>query len=579
MNAQMQKRGPDGEGFWASADERVMLAHRRLAIIDLAERAAQPMHSEDGEYHIVFNGEIYNYQALRSRLMAQGQRFSTQSDTEVILALYARDGEKAFAQLIGMYAIAIYDTRRDEIILARDPYGIKPLYFFDDGWRFSFASSVKALLAGGVSRIIEPAAEIGFYLFGSVPEPWTWIEGVRAVPAGHSIRVNALGARMAKPFTLLANAFCDPTLINDDDLAALVKETLAQSVQRHRVADVEVGAFLSAGVDSTALVQLMCDQQQRVKTTTLQFAQYRDSANDEAPIAMQTAQRLACDHQTRTIGAQEFGEDLDAFLAAMDQPTLDGINTWMVAKAARERGLKIAVSGIGGDELLQGYPSFHELPKWRSMLALPAHLWPLPWIWRQSMQVLTRQFGLSAKLPALLELGGHWRGLYLLRRGLFMPHELPALIAPERLQFGLQRLTWQAIIDRAMQGHRGHAGNRVALLEANLYLRNQLLRDTDWASMAHGLEVRTPLVDIDVLHALAPHMSRFAQGEGKRILARSVGLPAAFSQRPKTGFTTPIASWLRDDARLQAWRRKPWLERKSQHPSRRYAVAIADYFF
>ncbi|HLJ65054.1 MAG TPA: asparagine synthase (glutamine-hydrolyzing), partial [Stellaceae bacterium] len=337
-------------------------------------RAAQPMVSQDGSLVIVFNGEIYNAPELRGELKRAGCRFRTTSDTEVILQLYAAEGEALVHRLRGMYALAIWDNAHRRLFLARDPYGIKPLYTANDGWTFRFASQVKALLAGGlVSRDPEPAGVIGFHLFGSVPEPFTLYREIRALPAGHTQVIDSGGPREPRPFANLAASLeegCHKRF-KQGEIVDRVRTAVRDSVRAHLLADVEVGHFLSAGVDSGALLGLARDAgQQKIRAITLGFDEFRNTVEDEAPLAAQVADQYGAEHIVRRVDSSEFDEDLPAILEAMDQPSIDGINTWFVAKAAKEAGLKVALSGLGGDELLAGYPSFVDLPRWRRRFGL-----------------------------------------------------------------------------------------------------------------------------------------------------------------------------------------------------------------
>ena len=366
----MRARGPDGAGAWWSGDRRCGLGHRRLAILDLSERAVQPMASGDGRYVVTFNGEIYNYPSLRKELEAEGVVFRSTSDTEVLLHLFARDGATMVHRLRGMYAFAIWDSIARRLFLARDPYGIKPLYTANDGWTFRFASQVKALLAGGaVSRDPEPAGLVGFHLFGSVPEPFTLYREIRALPAGHSQWVDAAGPREPEPFASLAAILADGArkAAPASELRERVRVGVSDSVRAHLLADVEVGIFLSAGVDSgsPAWADARCWPEQGCARSR--------SPSRSSPVRTRTKRRLlrrvarhyGASHVVRRVGEREFDDDLPAIFDAMDQPSIDGVNTWFVSKAAKEAGLKVALSGLGGDELLAGYPSFIDLPRWR----------------------------------------------------------------------------------------------------------------------------------------------------------------------------------------------------------------------
>ena len=442
----MAARGPDGVGEWYSQHERIGLGHRRLSIIDLSERGAQPMTSADGKLVITFNGEIYNYRHLRALLEARGRTFSTQTDTEVLLHLYAEKGEAMVNDLRGMFAFGLWDVEKNALLLARDPYGIKPLYYADDGWTLRFASQVKALLAGGkVSRTLEPAGWAGFCLFGSVPEPFTTYEEIRALPAGSTLWVDRIGTREVKQYFSIADAYCRaehaslPT--NDEDLRFTVREALLDSVRHHLVADVPVGAFLSSGIDSGALVGLMRDAgQKEIQTVTLAFQEFSGRKEDESTIAQEVSAQYDTRHTTRFVTEQEFRDDLPKILDAMDQPTIDGLNTWFVSKAARELGLKVAISGLGGDELFGGYPSFRDVPMCVRALAVPARI---PGLGSLSRRVLTSmQFSryVNPKAAGLLRYGGNYAGAYLLRRGLFMPWELEAVVEASIARLGLRRL-------------------------------------------------------------------------------------------------------------------------------------------
>jgi asparagine synthase (glutamine-hydrolysing) len=579
----MAARGPDGFGEWYSEHGRVGFGHRRLSIIDLSERGSQPMASADGKLIVTFNGEIYNYRELRAGLENTGHAFRTETDTEVLLHLYADKGEAMVEDLRGMFAFGLWDSEKSSLLLARDPYGIKPLYYADDGWTLRFASQVKALLAGGaVSPAQEPAGWVGFCLFGSVPEPFTTYQEIRALPAGSTLWVDRIGRRAARPYFSIADAYCRAEAVRsparDAEVEARVREALLDSVHHHLVADVPVGAFLSSGIDSGALVGLMRDAGARdIETVTLAFEEFRGRREDEAPLAAEVAARYGTRHTTRYVAEQEFRDDLPKILDAMDQPTIDGLNTWFVAKAARELGLKVAISGLGGDELFGGYPSFRDVPSWVRALAVPAAVPGLGELARglfAGLRPLSRL--LNPKAAGLLKYGGSYAGAYLLRRGLFMPWELEPLLGRDTVRLGLRRLAPLGHIAARIEPKPRTSLGRVAALESSLYMRNQLLRDTDWASMAHSLEVRVPLVDAQLLRKVVPAVTA-AKPPGKRMLANSpsLPLPAKVIARGKTGFTTPIETWLERDKRIERWRQVPALAADTCAWARRWAFQVA----
>lgn len=548
MNARMASRGPDGSGDWFSADRKVGFTHRRLAIIDLSEGGAQPMHSADGSLTITFNGEIYNYRELRAELVAKGYTFRTESDTEVMLQLYAERGPAMVKALRGMFAFGLWDARRRTLLLARDPLGIKPLYYADDGWTLRFASQAKALLAGGaVSRAPDPAGIVGFHLFGSVPEPFTVWRSIRAVPAGATVVVDAAGPDAPARYYDLAGSLARRSACSPDEARARLTAAVHDSVRHHLVADVPVAVFLSAGLDSGALLGTMAELGARgTVAITLAFEEFRGALSDEAPLAAKVAFEYGARHVVRTVNRAEFDRDLPAILDAMDLPTIDGINTWFVAKAAHEAGVKVALSGLGADECFGGYPSFVDLPRsvhWLRPLRF------VPGIGVASRRLLSAAIragvGLHPKAPGMLQYGGSWAGAYLLRRGVYMPWELDDLLDPSLLEEGLRRLAPLSRISAELKSDVALGDfDRVAALETSLYMRNQLLRDADWAGMAHSIEIRVPYVDPFFLSAL-PSGDALAAANAKAAVADvpQPPLPNASRARAKTGFATPVGRW------------------------------------
>ena len=583
----MAARGPDAHGLWLDEAARIGLAHRRLSIIDLDQRSSQPMHTTDGGLVIVFNGEIYNYQELRGELQQKGVAFRTTSDTEVLLHLYRDCGEQMVDRLRGMFAFAIWDVRARELFLARDPYGIKPLYYADDGKTFRFASQVRALMAGGgIASAPSAAGWAGFYLFGSVPEPYTTFEAVRSLPAGCTMRVTPHGIGEVQRYFSIGQAFrtgaaaAAERVRPEQEVLEEARSALLESVRYHMVADVPVGAFLSGGIDSGALVGLMRDAGQNdIQTMTLSFEEFAGHANDEAPIAAEVARSYGTRHTRRIVTEQEFRADLPLILAAMDQPTIDGLNTWFIAKTAKEIGLKVVVSGLGGDELIGGYPSFRQMPRLVRWLAPMAQVPMAGRTLRRALQMAgPTRFGINAKTDGIAELGGTYPGAYLLRRGLFMPWELDAVMPRETVRQGLDELAPIDLIGREIGSEPSSGFARVATLESSLYMRNQLLRDTDWTSMAHSLEARVPLVDRHLLERLALLPLGSPAYSGKRLLRSAPGqpLPRSVWDKPKTGFTTPINSWIRNLPSLAPSTLGKSLD--GQHWSRRWALEVKERF-
>jgi asparagine synthase (glutamine-hydrolysing) len=556
----MASRGPDGAGLWISADGRAGLGHRRLAIIDLSDSGAQPMSGAGGRYQIVFNGEIYNYRELREDLERRGRRFVSQSDTEVILHLWELEGERMFGMLRGMFAFALWDSTRQRMLLARDPYGIKPLYYADDGVSCRFASQVKALEASkAVSRKFDPAGAAGFFLRGTVPEPYTMYEAIRMLPAGSFLFIGEGGAgEPARHFSIAAtlrDAVADERPIEESERLRIVHDALLESVRYHMVADVPVGAFLSAGIDSSAIVALARESgASDLETLTLRFQEYRGRDNDEAPLASMVASHYGVRHSVRDLTLAEFRKALPHIFEAMDQPTVDGMNSYFISQAASEAGLKVAMSGSGGDELFGGYTSFRDIPRWMPVTSILSRIPRFgDAVESLSRAAAKRSRHVNPKMGEIVRYGSSYAGAYLVKRGRFLARELPQLLGEEIAAEGLRRLDVLGLIEAAVTPDPGTPYARVVALESSLYLRNQLLRDMDWASMAHSLEVRVPLVDAQLLRKLAPVLVR-RRGRGKAMLAAAPRppLPAAIQSRRKTGFTLPIREWLEKDGSAPA---------------------------
>ena len=557
----MQARGPDGSGEWLDPADNAWLGHRRLAIIDLSPTGAQPMQAANSEVAIAFNGEIYNHPALRAELIAKGHVFRGTSDTETILRLYLEEGEACVERLRGMFAFAIWDRRSRTLFAARDPLGIKPFYYAEAEGVFRFASSVKALLRDeAIPREPDAAGLVGFGLLGSVPEPFTSFAAIRALPAGHRLTVGpdrAVVIVRYDDFTQLyraAEANAGQAFSPAD--AEAVSALLRDSVSRHMLADVPVGAFLSAGIDSGALVGMMAEAgRDDIRTVTLAYDELRGAAADEAPLARIVADHYGAEHERIGIGREDFLGDIDAIMAAMDQPSIDGVNSWFVSKAARAAGLKVAVSGVGGDELFGGYDSFSSVPRFHG---LAQRLKPLSGIAPLAPRIVSMlgRLGLPIhpKSSGLLGLARSFEGAYLLQRAVFLPHELPELLSDEAaLQRGFEQLALESRMGATIAGLERDF-TRVAALETAWYMRNQLLRDTDWASMAHSLEIRTPLVDRILLEGVAPYLLKTGRPSGKQLLARAPRrpLPDEVIHRPKTGFSIPVRRWLDPDSTASA---------------------------
>jgi asparagine synthase (glutamine-hydrolysing) len=528
----MRSRGPDASGAWFSADRRIALGHRRLSIIDVSERANQPM--TIGGMTIVFNGEIYNYRELRVEL---GEECETTSDTEVLLRMYRRYGAEMLPRLRGMFAFAIWDGAA--LFPARDPYGIKPLYIADDGRTFRCASQVKALIAGGgVSTARDVAGIAGFYLRGHVPEPFTTYRAIHSLPAGSWMTVTHGGATAARAYFSIAEILRD-AVPSTRDRAERIASAVGESVRYHLVSDVPVGAFLSAGLDSGSVVSHTASFETPSETLTMRFAAYAGTPKDELSDAARVARHYSVQHYSVDLTHEDVERELPRALEAMDQPTIDGLNSYFICRAAAQRGWKVALSGTGGDELFGGYSTFRTIP--RAVRLFGA----LPRVSRAIAALhgkLARGRRFSPKTALAPKYAQTYVGAYIVKRGLFMPEELPEVMGRDEAEEALRRLDLFGLVRDAITPDPRTPFARVAALESALMLRSQLLRDLDWASMAHSLEVRTPLVDAFLLRAVAPLIVA-SKRDGKTLMAKPP-LPRDIQHRRKTGFTVPLREWL-----------------------------------
>ena len=546
----MAARGPDGKGLYRDPEGRLLLGHRRLAIIDLSDAGAQPMVSADGELAVTFNGEIYNYRELRDELQADGVQLTGESDTEVLLHLYRRDAEGMVDRLAGMFAFALWDRRNATLLLARDPHGIKPLYYADDGSTFRFASSVRALVAGGgISRDPDPTGIVGFLAWGSVPEPNTLHRQIHCLPAGSTLKVS--GERVGEPrrYWSAATVYDPPMAVpGQPELHERVREALLESVSRHLVADVPVGLFLSAGVDSGALLGIAAElHPQPLRTVTLAFEEFRGTSRDEAALAEEVARHYGAEHTTQILTADQVRQDLPRFLDAMDQPTVDGLNVYWISRAVRKAGLKAALSGLGGDELFGGYDSFPKFSRLRRL----ARLAPIAGAFSALAVAAPRRQ--RAKLRYLQDALPRPASTYHLLRGLFTPAEIQCLVRPEIWQAAGGSESITRPVEAAWRSTPGLATldtpwRQTTVAEQCIYMRQQLLRDADWTAMSHGLELRVPLVDRRLTATLGPRLADSQSGAPKAPLAASPrpSLPPSILSRPKTGFSLPMETWCRE---------------------------------
>jgi asparagine synthase (glutamine-hydrolysing) len=556
-------RGPDDAGTIIIPESipaavEVGLGNRRLAVLDLSPLGHQPMRDAETGNWIVYNGEIYNFREIRSELEKDGVRFAGRSDTEVLLKAYGRWGEASLRKLRGMFAFAIWDAQRHRLLVARDPMGVKPIYHGMFAGMFLFASELRVLLETGlVRRRLDSAGLVNYLNFGSLYDPITLVQGISCLRPGHFLtwqQGTVVEAAYWDPLEYAQHSAPDHVHETSAERKGLEEEvfaTIEQSVSMQTVSDVPVGVFLSGGIDSSSLVGILGRRGIRASTFSIVFGEPDYS---EADYSRVVARQFGTDHHEIIVSQEDVLRAIPDALAAMDQPTIDGFNTYLVSRETRAAGIKVALSGLGGDELFAGYSSFRTVPRMERFTQYWLHL---PGFLRQALgsafSSLARDTDQNRKLSAMVSANGHRVHPYFLTRMLFAPAQSDSLLRacdPQVIQRAgtawAEELYKTAGLDPV---------NRVSYLESRCYMPNTLLRDSDVMSMAHGLEIRVPLVDhqlVEKLFAL-PGAWKIGKHTPKALLVGALrgALPDEIVHRRKCGFTLPFERWLRDQLRAE----------------------------
>jgi len=550
MTAAMTHRGPDADGIAVLPFGNLWLGlgHRRLSIIDLSPLGAQPMTHEPSGCQIVFNGEIYNFHELKRGLISESDTFRGGSDTEVMLAGLARHGPRYCERFEGMYAYALYDPRNGgSLTLTRDPAGIKPLYMAHTPEGLVFASEVRALLSSGLlPKKVDGAALAGLLAYGAIQQPLSLFEGVRMLPPGShtSIRTTNDNIAIESPVVWWMPPEPDPTPVLD--VVGTVRDNLDAAVRDHLMSDVPVGVFLSAGLDSSTIAGLAARHSKAVQAFTVGFTDQPDF--DEMTIASETALRFGISHTPIRLSNSDAEQAAHDWLADADQPSMDGLNTYIIAKAVRACGVKVALSGLGADELFGGYPSFREVPKLRRLSKAVG--W-LPQGMRRGlagMLAVRKSTTARAKLADMLAGCGDVTTLALQRRRALNDRQLAAL-GLDRDALGLSPDWLPSESAVTLPRTSADPGWAISVVESRFYQTNVLLRDSDTNGMAHGLEIRVPFLDqrlLNQMHRL-PGSIRFPTNRPPKWLLREAAadvLHPNLLARPKSGFALPLRRWM-----------------------------------
>jgi asparagine synthase (glutamine-hydrolysing) len=504
--------------------------------------------------YIVFNGEIYNYKALRRSFDNASETWLSQTDTEVILKAYRKWGTGCVEHLRGMFVFALWDAQRQKLFIARDRLGIKPLYYYAGEKIIVFASEVRAILASEVvPRQIDPIALNEYLTYQSVPAPRTMIKGVRALSPGMWMMVDAAGIIEERKYWDMLQNTSAHAYSGKAETRGRIAELLQESAELHLASDVPLGVFLSGGIDSSAIVALISELGYTPRTFSVAFAERNF---DESIFARQVAARFRAEHAEIRLTESAMLDQLPDALAAMDQPTGDGINTYIVSKSVKDAGVTVALSGLGGDEFFAGYPSFPRLEKamryQRAFIRLPASA-------RNAAARVVKLAGgksvQATKAAAMIKSDGSLAAMYPITRQVLAPAQRHALLSKpwRRLNEEFQDPYVDLLRSAFTSDSSAELLARISYAEARTYMHDVLLRDTDQMSMAHALEVRVPLLDHKLVEYVmgVPDEFKRPNGTPKSLLVESLGalLPKEVVHRPKQGFTLPFAQWMRGDLR------------------------------
>ncbi len=526
---QLQRHGgPDDGGIYIDEVNHLVLGHRRLSLIDLSEAGHQPMYYQNNRYIITYNGELYNYIELKAILIKAGCDFNSNSDTEVILAAFATWGKECFAMFNGMYAFALLDTVTKDLYLVRDAVGIKPLYFAHTAEGLAFASEVNAFSPIPYLQTAHPHWPVFMMAYGHLPEPITTLKDVQPLRKGSFLQYN------------LKNGDCKQSLythfsyieqIEDREAAIeLIQQTLTQAVKRHLISDAPIGVFLSGGLDSSILAALANKQNPTLKTVSLIFEEKEYSEKKFQDIVQQS---LNGEQYQQILKEDSFHAYFPEIVRSMDLPSCDGINTWFISQFAKDSGLKAVLSGIGGDEFYGGYPSFSRIKTTLQIQKLP----------NAALKAGINTNSKKLRRLCYLIIPGPI-GIYLFLRGQFIPNEIADYLNMDEAE------VWRILEAAPQLPQITHLTekNQASWIETNLYMQNQLLRDADVMSMAHGVEIRLPFLDAEFvkLSLQISSKTKYSGDFKKQLLIDSFKdiLPEAVWNRPKMGFAFPFKEWL-----------------------------------
>lgn len=535
MCESMKHGGPDDFGILVDEEHKVCLGNRRLSILDLSEAGHQPMLSDNSQITIAYNGEIYNFKLLRSELIQHGFKFKSESDTEVIIKAYEFWGEGAFEKLNGIFAFCLHDKRKNCVYLVRDQSGVKPLYYNANINQLIFASEVKAFAHSGFSLSENENWKIYYLAFGHIPEPFTTLKSVYTLPKGSFLKYElADGSFKINSYFEFSAAI---EIIDETEAIMRIREELTKAIKLQLISDTSIGVLFSGGLDSS-IITLLADNYTKGNLTSIS-ANFNEIDFSESSHRKAISERVLANKHEHLITYRDFVYNFEKVMKCMDQPTNDGINTWFICKCAKENGIKSVLSGLGADELFGGYPSFDRIRKIQNLGSLSKELIKSARLLKNTK--LKRLYYLSFESPV---------GEYLCLRGLYTPDIIAELLGLD-IQTVINCLQNIPLNDSIRYLNDEE---RASWFEMNMYMQNQLLKDTDFMSMSHGVEVRVPFLDVNFIKLVsAIHPSiRFGENQKKRLLIEAYKdeLPSQIWNRSKMGFTFPFQEWIRKNKEI-----------------------------
>jgi len=533
----MKHGGPDDFGYLVDIEAKVCLGNRRLAILDLSAAGHQPMLSDEEKIAITYNGEIYNFKTIREELIKEGLIFKTHTDTEVIIKAYQVWGENSFTKLNGVFAFCLHDKIKNCVYLVRDQSGVKPVYYTANQKQLVFASEVKAFEHSGYETAENENWKIYYLAFGHIPEPFTTLKNVFSLPKGSYLKYElSLGSFIIKPYFQFT-PYVD--ILDEKEAVNGIKEELTKAIKLQLISDTTIGVLFSGGLDSS-IITLLADTYSKGNLSSIS-ANFNEIDFSESTQRKIMSERVAGEHFEHLITYRDFVYNFETILQNMDQPTNDGINTWFVCKCAKENGVKSVLSGLGADELFGGYPSFDRIRKIQNLGRLSRTL------------IKSAQFLKNTKLKRLYYLSFQSPvGEYLCLRGLYTPDVIAKLLNID-IQTVINCLQNIPLNDSIKYLNDEE---RASWFEMNMYMQNQLLKDTDFMSMSHGVEVRVPFLDVNFVNLVTKiHPSiKFSEHQKKRLLIEAYKdeLPAETWNRKKMGFTFPFQEWMKKNKEISS---------------------------